>query len=823
MSASPLFLQQSRRRIAQAFGPPILFLLLSAAFLWQPILSGKVFLPTDLAYSYDFIWKVQAEKVGIQTAQNPLLSDVALYYYPYADYAIKRLSHGEFPLWNPYILTGTPFFATTQAAVLDPINLLTFTAGPFAYWTWAALLRLTMLGLTTFGFARALGRSMSAGMAAGAVFMACGFVAVWLNYSVVTTLAWLPALFWATTRLIQTGRMVWVAGTALCIGGLLLGGHPETQFLIGLMWGLYSLYSLFIARKQRPNIEHPARRLAPLAGAVVLGVAISAVQTFTFLDLLLSSNAISQRNTPVAPFDLGQSALRLVVLFFPNFSGTPLRGNYWPGEWTNFNEQSGYFGLLALALATLGTVYWWRRDRIVPFFAGGIVLAVLLAIRAPGFHLVRALPIFNVGHGVRWIIILSFFGAVLTAYGIDALFAIRPRTNGARNIALALSVAALSALGFLLVQYIGIRAANWDQAWHPQITHVKMAFLFSPLRMTMYWPVAFLAAGAVVLLAWWRGLFPRAAMITLLALLMYADLWTFGSQYNPVTPKNAIYPKTGAIKYLEKNLGHDRFVGALGMAWPNTSMLFGLRDVRGYEDVVDQNYFSLYGTFRYILMAAKSKDLELTPAQNRALQVGSVDYLLTPRKPRVGRDPSQYKGVFQEQSEKARVAIYQNAGALPRAYIVFNTEITADMQTATNRVLDPKYDPHRSVVLTGQAEPLKGPALSAGAVPVTWLKDEPEEIVLKATLPTAGYLVLTDNYASGWEATIDNNPSPIIRANVVYRGVFIPPGTHTVRFRYRPPLFYAGAIISAVGIATVLMLAVLQLVRSARNRVNASK
>jgi hypothetical protein len=855
---------------------------LSAAFLWQPILTGRVFVPADLAYTHDYMWKVHSEKVGIDSPRNPVLSDVPLYYYPYATYAISRLSEGEFPLWNPYILTGAPFFATAQAAVLEPVNLLTFLAGPHGYWTWAALLHMTMLGFTTFGFVRALGRSLAAGVAAGVVMMACGFVTVWLNYTVVATLAWTPAIFWTTTRLLQTGRVVWMAGAALCMGGLLLGGHPETQFLVGLMWGAYSLYSVAVARREGParkdivseslrsepsaaqrlksrateegspptrtrlvQVDTSPRRgtllsssprlqslggegqvfrpflkqIGLLAGAALLGLAIAAVQTFTFLDLLLSSSAISERASPLAPFDLGQTILRLAVLFFPNFSGTPLRDNYWvSGAWTNFNEQTGYIGLLAVALAGLGAAYWWRRDRLVPFFGVMVVLAVLFAIRAPGFHLIRALPVFNVGHGVRWVIVLSFFGAVLAGYGVDALLAMRARSKEGRNAWLWLAGASFVALGTLLTIYIGIRYANWDQAWQPLISHVKMAFLFNPTRMTMYWPAAFLAAGAAATLAWWRGWIPGKALAALLVLLMYADLWAFGSQYNPVIAAEAVYPPTETISYAQENLGHDRFVGAAGMMWPNTPMLFSLRDLRGYEDVVDQPFAALFGTFKKALDPAPRKDLEFTASENRLLQLAGVRYIITPRKPRVNGDAGHFRPVMEEASDRAIVATYEMISTLPRAYIVFNGRVAPDLQTATNMLLDPQHDPRQAVVLIGETEPLRGPALDAPATPVRWIRDAPEETTLEVTLPAPGYLVLSDNYANGWEASVDGNPTPILRANVVFRAVSVPSGTHTVSFVYRPRLFYGSALVSGIGVALALLIAVAHLVRSVRRR-----
>src|SRR5438128_547240 len=67
------------RRLFAKLGPPALFLLLSAIFLWQPILSGQVFLPTDVGYQVDPLWAGQAANHGARTSQNYLLSDVAYY------------------------------------------------------------------------------------------------------------------------------------------------------------------------------------------------------------------------------------------------------------------------------------------------------------------------------------------------------------------------------------------------------------------------------------------------------------------------------------------------------------------------------------------------------------------------------------------------------------------------------------------------------------------------------------------------------------------------------------------------------------------------
>jgi uncharacterized membrane protein YfhO len=49
----------------------------------------------------------------------------------------------------------------------------------------------------------------------------------------------------------------------------------------------------------------------------------------------------------------------------------------------------------------------------------------------------------------------------------------------------------------------------------------------------------------------------------------------------------------------------------------------------------------------------------------------------------------------------------------------------------------------------------------------------------------------------GWHATVDGIEVPIYRANDAFKAVVVPPGTHRVRFEFRPVSVYVGLAISA--------------------------
>jgi hypothetical protein len=65
-------------------------------------------------------------------------------------------------------------------------------------------------------------------------------------------------------------------------------------------------------------------------------------------------------------------------------------------------------------------------------------------------------------------------------------------------------------------------------------------------------------------------------------------------------------------------------------------------------------------------------------------------------------------------------------------------------------------------------------------------------------------LVVNDALTPGWGATLDGATVPILRANYLGRGIWVPPGRHEIRFRYRTPGLFEGA---ALAIAAALAVA----------------
>jgi uncharacterized membrane protein YfhO len=63
--------------------------------------------------------------------------------------------------------------------------------------------------------------------------------------------------------------------------------------------------------------------------------------------------------------------------------------------------------------------------------------------------------------------------------------------------------------------------------------------------------------------------------------------------------------------------------------------------------------------------------------------------------------------------------------------------------------------------------------------------------------------VLVDQFYPGWQATIDGQPARIYPANTAFRSVLVPAGSHTVEFRFVPPVLAISLSLAALGIAFV--------------------
>ena len=118
----------------------------------------------------------------------------------------------------------------------------------------------------------------------------------------------------------------------------------------------------------------------------------------------------------------------------------------------------------------------------------------------------------------------------------------------------------------------------------------------------------------------------------------------------------------------------------------------------------------------------------------------------------------------------------------------------ADSGEAAKRLQDPEFDPAQQVVLENAAALPSYPPPQESSVDVETYA--PERVRIRVESDATTWLLLTDTYFPGWQATVNGDAAPIYPANVLFRAVAIPPGSSTVEFIYQPASWRWGVRIS---------------------------
>ena len=101
----------------------LVLLLLPTLFTGRALFTGRVYAPIDLNYHFDPLASM-ATRVGIDRIANPLPSDVAVQFLPWNAALRWSIGHWQWPLWNPFELSGNVLAAAAQAAPFHPVTLL---------------------------------------------------------------------------------------------------------------------------------------------------------------------------------------------------------------------------------------------------------------------------------------------------------------------------------------------------------------------------------------------------------------------------------------------------------------------------------------------------------------------------------------------------------------------------------------------------------------------------------------------------------------------------------------------------------------------------
>ena len=133
-------------------------------------------------------------------------------------------------------------------------------------------------------------------------------------------------------------------------------------------------------------------------------------------------------------------------------------------------------------------------------------------------------------------------------------------------------------------------------------------------------------------------------------------------------------------------------------------------------------------------------------------------------------------------------------GVAPRAFVARRV-LPARSETEAERALQrPDFVPAQDAVIEGAA-----PAENDGHCQIEHYRAA--EVVVRCVVRQAGWVVVTDGFFPGWQATVEGRPVAIAPANLALRAVRVPAGPSRIVMRYQPTGLRAGGAVSLLTLA----------------------
>ncbi|MBN1826103.1 MAG: YfhO family protein [Candidatus Eisenbacteria bacterium] len=812
----------------------LLFLALVALLFFRDVLFG----PNALVTSNMSRWLPWRATATLERQARPSFrDDAAETYYPRRHLSAEELEAGRVPLWNRYILCGTPHLADFQSCVFHPLNLLLYRIDH--RWAMGAFVVFHLLlgAFFLFLLSRRLGVGNAGATVGGLSFLFNAYFATYLGHPPhISTGCWLPALLLLARRQVRRG---WTPLLPLAAALTILGGFPQTILYVFTISSAFALVEW--GGLPRPERRRGAFRIAALGLLIAVGAGITLFQILPTAEL---GGLSERRNIPVEEIlrDHQPRPWSMIRAVLPDFFGNPVDENYWivpyQGALPHPSDVGwiGYGGVLPLLLA--GAALLFRRRRETIFFGAVAAFSLALAFSPHLFRLFhRLVPFARFSaelHRLQFPFLFSV--AVLAGFGFDA---IAERLAGANRRRVIAYIAAWMLAAPLLAAATGIwggamRRDARERMFRVELSSIRPAVVPPHARIWLegrseeewaahQWKVAFrfgaivLAGGAALLLIGKRGRAGRAAAAAAI-LIVLADGWTFARVYYTPQPRDEIFADHPSLQTLraeeEEPFRVSRFTREY-MLPSNTGLPYGIEDLGGVNALLPAHYArvfeaidpNLFPDGRRITAFHHPSDLFLP-----LWDLLNLKYILVPDRYEPANGPARNWEEALEGSDRFRVlrrpplTLLENTRVLPRAFLRHDWVVEKNRGEILRRITVPGFDPRGPLFIE------EDPAIPRGTAPelpedlCEVIRREGPDVTLRARSGEAGLLFLSETDFPGWEAAVDGVPAPILRADYAFRAVAIPAGEHEVSFRYRPRSFRRGVIGSALFAALYLVL-----------------
>jgi hypothetical protein len=721
---------------------------------------------------------------------------------------------GEWPLWNPYILSGTSLLANFQSAALYPLNAIYWLVSDFHIgWSLQVVAQPLFAAIFMFLFLREHKLSRQSSIYGSLVWGFSGFIMTWVEYNtLIHSALYFPLMLFALKR--ASKNKIYYLLYSLCLALSFYAGYPQiTTYILG-----FSLIYAWITKILKTS------NLKYIVGSIILGIALASPLLLPGAEA--SRLSIRQVDQVAAAANVRYIPPQNLVTFIaPDYFGNPSTRNYWPavGSYDNFVIFVGATSLFLFLIS-----FWLKgkkKDKLLVFSWVGFFISLLLSFKNPISKFIGDSDITLISSSVmaRLALITTFSIAVGASISLEGIIKGKIQRKSLKYpviILLGLIIVPILISGLFLTplkDFLPKFSLFNQNSLYALQTIIGYQVSLRNLVLPAFMVIASIS-GVVVLTIFKKHKKIKTLILAGLFFLTLFDLYRFSSKYNSFSSVELLYPDTPLTEYLQKqgSVKFDRERGPI--LPPNMWMPYQIYSATGQDAIHPIRYNKFMNLLNERGLTPSNRYVEIENIGSSLYDFLGIENVAVIKwknaSPEYDGGPSWRfeESNLEKHIEFERTMVLKNPEAFPRIYPVKSFLLAETDDQFENLLLS--ADLSKTVVL----ETVPDIVPLTAEVDIDNISFGPLITEADVVSKENSLLVISQTHFPGWKAYIDGDNAPLYRANYAFIAVPIDAGEHHLEIKYEPDSFKYGLIIGATSFIIMISLLVVSQISTERKK-----
>lgn len=652
--------------------------------------------------------------------------------FPFRYHFSECIQSGEFPFWNPFQQTGTPFYADLQAPTYYPELLLTslFTGYSLyvVHFLFIAYLFIASVGM--FQLSYHFNKSTIASFIAGISYAFSGYVVGHgQHFFLLVGTAWIPLVIYSYLRFIEKQSLESTFKVAVFIFLMITGSYQALSFC--LLYLLIAILIYFIIKEvSLKNFRKVFNLLKYNLVLLIIVLVLALPLIVSTLEVIPSVDRLESGINLSSALKYGQSLKSLISVLLP-FS-TFQNDDFFGG--VDISMRNHYFGLIIFIFFLISIFQKRSGLEYIIFVIGVIIMASSFTFLPLREYLFRYIPLMNLFLYAGYIRIFGLLAFILFSVNYIAYFEKNPEKERKKVL---LSGFILASFLVFLILYSLTKITKNDLRFYQEQSSLYQILKAIPfyLRIIIQGTIQlFFSILLFIILYYYKKIrYPLYALLTIFLFEIFITTqlnvgFTVATSHNKsyrMQKDLNLYPKKFPIPTDDKIICNDHQHASYPPLYLNTYI---------FSKQVSFLAFSSFELNSYNKLDDENTHLKDAVINNHLVYFSDTILPLSQLIDSTIEKDKHTKFLFLSEDDFKTLSIKK-----------VETDSTDD------------YD---------------------------IIQFKPNHVIFRTRTKNDQFFTLLQTNYKGWKATIDHKDVPIYTSNFNYRTLFLPRGDHIISFKY---------------------------------------